>query len=134
MALKVDALLSNSSGKESHGEFYKLLRSSEMKGIATDPEKRKQFVEQAFSYITAFGGKLTAGDYQAFARKGGAAFINSDLSKTMGPLSVLMADLGGPAAGTAAMTLYQFRTGANTLSRQQFDILKKARIRRISTV
>jgi hypothetical protein len=46
----------------------------------------------------------------------------------MGPLSVLMADLGASGAGTAFMTLHQFRTGANTLSRQQFDILKKAHL------
>jgi hypothetical protein len=49
-SMKVDALLSNSSGKESHGEYYKLLRSAEMKGIATDPEKRKQFTDMAFYY------------------------------------------------------------------------------------
>jgi hypothetical protein len=128
-SLMVDALLSNSSGKESHGEYYKLLRSAEMKGIATNLEKLNQFVDQAFSYITAFGGnKVTAQDYQTFARRGGAAFINADLSKAMGPLSVLMADLGGNSAGTAFMSLHQFRTGANTLSRQQFDILKKAHL------
>jgi hypothetical protein len=79
-------------------------------------------------FITAFGTKLTANDYQTFARRGGAAFINADLSKAMGPLSVLMADLGGNSAGTAFMSLHQFRTGANTLSRQQFDILKKAHL------
>jgi hypothetical protein len=74
-AMKVDALLSNSSGKESHGEYYKLLRSAEMKGISTDPAKRKQFTDEAFAYITAFGTKLTAQDYQTFARRGGTAFI-----------------------------------------------------------
>jgi hypothetical protein len=125
-ALMVDALLSNTTGKESHGEYYKLLRSAEMKGISTDPEKLQQFTDQAFSYITAFGGKLNAQDYQTFARRGGAAFMNADIGKSMGPLSVLMADLGGSAAGTAAMTLHQFITGAGVLSKQQFEVMKQA--------
>jgi hypothetical protein len=59
-ALQVDALLSNTFGTEKHGEYYKLLRSAEMKGIATDEEKRTALTDAAFSYITAFGGKLTA--------------------------------------------------------------------------
>ena len=76
---KVDALLANSTGKESHGEYYKLLRSEEMKGIATTPEKRKEFTDLAFSYITAFGTKMSANDYQTFARRAGSAFINADI-------------------------------------------------------
>lgn len=43
-------------------------------------------------------------------------------------MAVLMADLGGQGAGTAAMTLHQFMTGAGTLSRQQFDVMKQARL------
>lgn len=78
-ALMIDALLSNTLGRELHGEYYKLLRATEMKGIATDPAKLEKFTDQAFSYITAFGGKLTPQDFQTFARRGGAAFINADL-------------------------------------------------------
>jgi hypothetical protein len=119
-ALMVDALLANTFGKEHQsGEYYKLLRSAEMKGIATDAKKREEFTDAAFSYITAFGGKLTANDYQVFARRGGAAFMNADVQKSMGPLSVLMADLGGSGAGIAAMTLQQLQVGAATMSKQQ---------------
>jgi hypothetical protein len=118
-ALMVDTLLSNTFGHEMHGEYYKLLRSAEMKGISTDPDKLKLFTDLAFSYITAFTGKLSANDYQTLARRGGAAFMNSDLQKSLGPISILAADLGGPAAGTALMSLYQLQTGAMTLSKQQ---------------
>jgi hypothetical protein len=117
-ALQVDALLSNTFGTETKGEYYKLLRSSEMKGISTDEAKREEFVDKAFSYITAFGGKLTARDYQTMARRGGAAFMNMK-PEAMGPMSVLAADLGGESAGTAMMTFHQLMTGANTMSKQQ---------------
>jgi hypothetical protein len=40
-SLQTDALLSNTFGTEKHGEYYKLLRSAEMKGIATDEKKRE---------------------------------------------------------------------------------------------
>jgi hypothetical protein len=125
-SLMVDALLSNTFGTGKHGEYYKLLRSAEMKGIATDAKKREEFTDAAFSYITAFGGKLTAQDYQTFARRGGAAFMNADVQKSMGPLSVLMADLGGQAAGTAAMTLQQLQVGAGVMSKQQAKVWEDA--------
>lgn len=67
-ALMVDTLLSNTFGKETHGEYYKLLRSAEMKGITTDPKKLEELTDKAFSYITAFRGKLTANDFQTLAR------------------------------------------------------------------
>jgi hypothetical protein len=118
-ALMVDTLLSNTFGHESHGEYYKLLRSAEMKGISTDAARLEQFTDAAFSYITAFGGKLTAGDFQTLARRGGTAFMNTDIAKALGPIAVLTADLGGDAAGTALMTLQQLQMGANTLSKQQ---------------
>ena len=58
-ALQVDALLANTFGKDHQaGEYYKLLRSAEMKGIATDAKKREEFTDAAFGYITSFGGKL----------------------------------------------------------------------------
>lgn len=117
-ALKVDALLSNTFGIETTGEYYKLLRSEEMKGIATDDKKREAFTDAAFSYITAFGGKLKAQDYQTLARRGGAAFMNMK-PEAMGPLSVLTADLGGESTGTAMMTFHQLMTGAQTMSKQQ---------------
>jgi hypothetical protein len=124
-ALKVDALLSNTFSTKMTGEYYKLLRSEEMKGIATDEKKREAFTDAAFSYITAFGGKLKAQDYQTLARRGGAAFINMS-PEAMGPLSVLTADLGGDATGTALMTTQQLQLGANTLSKQQYQTLDAA--------
>jgi hypothetical protein len=117
-ALKVDALLSNVFGTESHGEYYKLLRSEEMKGISTDEKKREAFTDEAFKYIMAFGGKLTARDYQTLAKRGGAAFMGMK-PEAMGPMSVFAADVGGETAGTTMMTFNQLMTGAQTLSKQQ---------------
>ena len=125
----VNALLENQAGKTGgtyqSDEFYKLLRSAEMKGIATQPEKLQQFIDSAFSYIVAFGGKLSAADYQMMARRGGAAWMHMDPQKAMGPMSVLAADVGGSAAGQAAMSLYQFQQGAMTYSRQQGAIMRQ---------
>jgi hypothetical protein len=121
-AMMVDTLLSNTLGREVHGEYYKLLRSAEMKGIATDPAKLEKFTDQVFSMITAFGGKLSAEDFQTLARRGGTAFMNAR-PESIGPIGVLAADLGGNAAGTTLMTLQQLQLGANTLSKQQGNVL-----------
>jgi hypothetical protein len=121
-ALMVDALLSNTFGHEVHGEYYKLSRSAEMKGISTDQKKLDAFTDQFFSYIVAFGGKLKTEDVQALARRGGSSFINAK-PESLGPLAVLAADLGGSTAGTASMTLQQLQLGANTLSKQQAETL-----------
>ncbi|MBR0760721.1 hypothetical protein [Bradyrhizobium japonicum] len=102
-AMMVDTLLSNTLGREVHGEYYKLLRSAEMKGISTDPAKLVKFTDQVFSMITAFGGKLSAEDFQTIARRGGTAFMNAK-PESIGPIGVLGADLGGSAAGTTLRT------------------------------
>jgi hypothetical protein len=99
-AMKIDALLSNTFGTNKEGSYYKLLRSEEMKGIATNDARRDQMTDAAMSYISAFGGKLTADDFQNMARTGGAAFMNADVAKSMGPLAVMAADLHGGPAGT----------------------------------
>jgi hypothetical protein len=124
-AMKIDALLSNTFGTNKEGSYYKLLRSEEMKGIATNDARRDQMTDAAMSYISAFGGKLTADDFQNMARTGGAAFMNADVAKSMGPLAVMAADLHGGPAGTALMTLQQFQTGAHTLSKQQAGVLEQ---------
>jgi hypothetical protein len=124
-AMKIDALLSNTFGTNKEGSYYNLLRSEEMKGIATNDARRDQMTDAAMSYISAFGGKLTADDFQNMARTGGAAFMNADVAKSMGPLAVMAADLHGGPAGTALMTLQQFQTGAHTLSKQQAGVLEQ---------
>jgi hypothetical protein len=75
-AMMMDALISNSLGTDQTGAYYRLMRSAEMKGISTDPAKLEQLTTQAFSYITAFAGKLTPQDFQTFARRGGTAWMN----------------------------------------------------------
>jgi hypothetical protein len=121
-ALMTDALLSNTYGHEVHGEYYKLSRSAEMKGISTDQAKLDRFTDQFFSFIVAFGGKLKTEDVQALARRGGTSWINAK-PESLGPLAVLAADLGGATAGTAQMTLQQLQLGANTLTKQQASTL-----------
>ncbi len=122
-AMMVDTLLSNTFDKKMEGEYYKLLRSSEMKGISTDPKKLEEFTDAAFSYITAFGGKLTANDFQLIARRGGTAWMNAK-PEALGPMAVMAADLGGSGAGTTLMTLQQLQMGATTLSKQQGEVLE----------
>ena len=125
-SLMIDALLANTFGERAEtGEYYKLLRSAEMKGVATDPKKLEQLTDLAFSYITAFGGKLTGRDIQTMARMGGAAWMHMDPVKAFGPMAVLAADIGGAKAGTAMMSLYQFQQGAATISRQQGQMLRQ---------
>ena len=124
-AMMADALISNALGSDQSGAYYKLLRSAEMKGISTDPKKLQQLTDQAFSYITAFGGKLTPQDFQTFAKTGGTAWMNLK-PEAFGPAAVAMADLGGFRAGTAMQTLQQLQQGTMTLSKQQAAALEKA--------
>lgn len=121
-ALKYDALLGNVLGTEQSGSFYKLLRSSEIKGIATDEDKREKFTEEAFKYMVAFGGKLTPDAILGLAKRGGNAWHAIGL-ENMGPVMVAAADMGGDNTGTALMSLRQFQMGATTLSRQQGELL-----------
>jgi hypothetical protein len=43
----------------------------------------------------------------------------------LGPISVMAADIGGSGAGTTLMTLQQLQMGANTLSKQQGEVLEQ---------
>lgn len=121
-ALIMNELLGNEMGTKAGDEYYKLLRSAEMKGIATDPTRRDAFVNEAYKYIAGFGGKLTANDFQTIARRGGSAWMNAR-PEAIGPIAVLGADLGGSQAGTTLMTLQQLQMGATTLSKQQGEVL-----------
>lgn len=135
MALKIDALVSNAIGKQVEGEGFKLWRSLEMKGItAANPELTNKLLDAFIKDIVGSGGKLSAADYQAMARTGGAAWMRLSPQFAAGPLSVVAADLGGDRTGTAIMSLYQFLTGANTLSKQQGDVLRKAGLLDMSKV
>ena len=125
-AMMVDALVSNAMGHQSTGEYYRLLRSIEMKGVATDDAKRERIVDQMFSYITAWGGKISADDFQTLARRGGTAWQHADIEKALPYLAVAMADFGASNAGTAFMTLQQFQQGTAVLSKQQAEVMKKA--------
>ena len=125
-ALKFDSLLSNITGTDMHGQLYKLLRAGELKGIATDPEKLNALVTQAYSYIAAFGGKLTPAMIQNLAVRGGTAWQNADLGKSFGPMAVLAAEMGtsgsggsGSSPGVVLNQLQQLMLGAHTMSKQQ---------------
>lgn len=128
-ALKTDALLANiagTKGSSSYAEYYKLLRSAEMKGISTNPEKLAEYTDTVFSLIQGFGGKLSANDFQTLARRGGSAFIHTDIKKALGAVGVMSADLGGPTAGNALMSLYALQQGSAVLSKQQYATLNAA--------
>lgn len=123
-AMMIDTLLGNTAGTSKSGEFYKLLRSSEMKGISTDADRRDAIAEEMYKYISAFGTKLTANDFQLIARRGGTAWMNAK-PEALGPIAVVAADIGASGAGTTLMTLQQLQMGANTLSKQQGEVLEQ---------
>jgi hypothetical protein len=128
-ALKLDALLSNISGKKMHGELYKILRAGEMKGIATDLAKMDQLGDLSYRYLSAFGGKLTSNMIQNLANRGGTAWMNADLNKSFGPMAVLAAEMGSSGSssspGVVLYQLQQLMMGANTLSKQQYEVFDK---------
>src|SRR5215469_6472075 len=124
-ALRVQALLENTTKGDQSGAFWRLLRSEEMKGIITDKAKREAFIEATVPWILGTGGKITPGGFESFARRGGAAWINADLQKSLPGIAVSIADLSGPTAGQSMMSLYQLMMGTMTLSRQQADVLER---------
>jgi hypothetical protein len=127
MALKVEAMVSNATGKDAEGEGFKLWRAMEMKGITTsNPALTNKLMDALMQDIIGSGGKLDAGTYQQIARRGGAAWIHATPEFAAGPLSVLAADLGGEGAGTAIMTLRNLLTGATVMSKQQYGVLSDA--------
>jgi hypothetical protein len=127
LALKVEALLSNVTGKDSEGDGFKLWRALEMKGITTsDPAMTQKLMGAMIQDIIGSGDKINAGTYQAMAKTGGASFIHASPEFITGPGSVLAGDLGGDRAGTAMQTLYQLLTGATTMSKQQYEVFKAA--------
>ena len=77
-----------------------------------------------YKYISAFGTKLTANDFQTLARRGGTAWMNAK-PEALGPIAVVAADIGASGAGTTLMTLQQLQMGANTLSKQQGEVLEQ---------
>lgn len=124
-ALKIQALLANTIGGDQSEAFWQLLRAAEMKGIVTNPQKLQSFIDATVPWILGTGGKVTPGGFQAFARKGGGAWINADLEKALPAMAVAIADLGGPTAGQSMMSLYQFINASQVMSRQQYDIMSK---------
>lgn len=132
-AMMFDALLSNVMGKKVEGQLYRLLRAGELKGIATDPEKLESLVQQSYSYVAAFGGKLTPSMIQNLAVRGGTAWMNADLKTAFGPMAVLAAEMGaagggGGSSSSPGVVLYQLQqlmTGAHTMSKQQFEVMNK---------
>jgi hypothetical protein len=127
MALKVEALIANATGKDAEGEGFALWRAMEMKGITTsDPAMTNKLMDALMQDIIGSGRKLTAGTYQQIAKRAGAAWIHATPEFAAGPLSVLAAELGGDGAGTAIMTLRNLLTGATVMSKQQFQVLSDA--------
>jgi len=123
---KLEAIISNSTGKSAEGEGFKLWRAMEMTGRSiSDVAGTQKLADALAKNIIGSGGKLDAGIYQTMAKRAGVAWAKADPDFLAGPASVVAADLGGDTAGTALMTLYQTIAGATTLSKQQADVLLK---------
>ncbi len=128
-SMKLEAIIANATGKKAEGEGMKMWRAMEMTGRTTsDPVGTKALAERLAQNIIGSGGKLDAGTYQTMAKRGGVAWANASPDFLAGPMSVVAADLGGDTAGTAMMSAYMFMTGANTLSKQQYELLNKAKL------
>jgi hypothetical protein len=126
-SMKVEAIIANATGKSAEGEGFKLWRAIEMTGRSmSDPAGSQKLADAFVRDIIGAGGKLDAGTYQTMAKRGGVAWANAKPEFLAGPMSVVAADLGGDTAGTALMSAYMFLTGANTMSKQQYAVLKKA--------
>lgn len=126
-SMKVEALIANATGKSAEGEGFKLWRAIEMTGRnISDPAGSQKLADALVKDIIGAGGKLDAGTFQDMARRAGVAWANADPRFLAGPMAVVAADLGGPTAGTALMSAYQFLTGATTLSKQQYEVMAAA--------
>ena len=126
-ALMIDALIGNAIGKSADGQGFALKRALEMRGTTTsDPIGSDRLEDAMMKVIIGSAGKINAGTFQAMAKTGGAAYINASPQFLTGAMSVVAGDLGGDRAGTAMMTLYQLLSGATTLSKQQYAVMKQA--------
>ena len=125
-AMKLEAIIANATGKSAEGEGFKLWRALEMTGkTISDPQLVSKMANAFAQDIIGSAGKLDANTYQLMAKRGGVAWANAKPEFLSGPMSVVAADMGGDAAGTAMMSGYMFLTGANTLSKQQYAALTK---------
>lgn len=126
-SLQLEAIIKNQTGKSAEGEGFKLWRALEMTGRSvSDPEGTQKLADAFAKDIIGSGGKLDANTYQTMAKRAGVAWANAAPDFLSGPMSVVAADLGGDTAGTALMSAYMFMTGANTLSKQQYELLNRA--------
>lgn len=140
-AMKYESILNSlhgKTGKNMHGgkgegtsEYYKMLRSAELKGVATDDTEREKLTEEIFKLTAAFAGKLTPQDILAMARQGGTAwkslnYSTQDKINSLDKMAVMAADLGGSRAGTTLKGMEQFATGAHAISKNQVEILDEA--------
>jgi hypothetical protein len=126
-ALKLDAILGNLTGKDSEGSGFALWRALEMKGMTvSDPAGASKLAETMAQIIGASNGKVDANQYQAFAKRGGAAWMAASPHFIAGAGSVAIGDMGGDTAGTAYSTLYNGLMGATQMSRQQIDAYRTA--------
>jgi len=132
-AIMVNELLANLKGKHAgetttHADdYYRLLRSAEIKGVATDEVKRKRLTDLLYSYIVAFQGKLTSNDILQMTKLAGSAWIHADIEKSLGPIAVLTAEIGGLRAGRSLKTLEQVQKGSGpVISNAQKKVMIEA--------
>lgn len=124
---KLEAIISNATGKKAEGSGFQMWRALEMTGrTISDPEGSQKLADAFAQNIIGSGGKLTALMYQTMAKRAGVAWANAKPEFLAGPMSVVAAELGGDTAGTALMTAYMFMTGAGTLTKQQYDVMSRA--------
>jgi hypothetical protein len=132
-ALQYEALLANMKGghKGGGGEYYQMLRATELKGVATNDVERDKLIQRMFELVYAFQGKLTTNDMLSMARQAGSAWKSLDYNTdqkidSLTAMAVLAADLGGSKAGTTLKSMSMMQAGSTAISQQQIKILSDA--------
>jgi hypothetical protein len=125
-SLKLEALLSNATGRKSEGEGYNFWRAVELKGGTQLPEAQRDSMMGAMAAGTiASQGKFGGREWFTLAKRMGTSWLNMDPAM-MGILPTLGLGMGADTAGTAMMTATQTILGATTLRKQQLAAFESA--------
>lgn len=124
-ALKIEAIVGNSTGKSAEGQGYNMWRALEEKLVTQDEAHTDKLLGLMTAGVIGSGGKITGRDWQTFAKRAGVSWINANDQFVSSVAPTLINSLGADTAGTSYMTAYQSLMGAGTLSKQQLEVLQR---------
>lgn len=124
-ALKIEAIVGNSTGKSAEGQGYNMWRALEEKLVTQDEAHTDKLLGLMTAGVIGSGGKITGRDWQTFAKRAGVSWIKANDEFVSSVAPTLINSLGADTAGTSYMTAYQSLMGAGTLSKQQLEVLQR---------